>query len=100
MLRWTFWDTSRPIWNTSRCDRQRMNAYSERLRGIRGGAIVAAILSISLLHQVTPISLAHWHNIYQHLCYLPVVVAALMFGWRGGLLAAILACLSPMPYIV
>src|SRR5689334_22267063 len=77
-----------------------MNQKSERLRAIRIGAIVAGTLSIGLLHQVTPVSAAHWHNIYQHLCYLPVVVAALMFGWRGGLLAAILAGLSPVPYVV
>jgi len=77
-----------------------MNPKRERLRRILMGAIAAAILSIGLLHQVTPVSAAHWHNIFQHLCYLPVVVAALIFGWRGGLLAAILAGLSPMPYIV
>jgi len=77
-----------------------MNPQPETLRGSFIGAIVAAILSISLLHQITPASASHWHTIFQHLCYLPVVAAALMFGWRGGLAAAILAGLSPLPYVI
>src|SRR5439155_12237492 len=102
MLRWTFWDTSVPFGTRRWSDVTAtiMNQKSERLRAIRIGAIIAATLSIGLLHQVTPVSAAHWHNIFQHLCYLPVVVAALMFGWRGGLLAGILAGLSPVPYVV
>jgi signal transduction histidine kinase len=73
---------------------------SEQMRAIRIGAIGAAILSIAVLHEVTPLSAAHWHNVYQHLYYLPVVAAALMFGWRGGVLAGILAGISPAPYII
>lgn len=54
-------------------------------------AVVAGVLLISFLHLVTPLSLLHWHNVFQHLYYLPIVFAGLSFGWRGGVAAAILA---------
>jgi two-component system, NtrC family, sensor histidine kinase HydH len=66
--------------------------------GARIAAIVAGILAVSLLHHATPPTLLHWHNAYQNLYYLPIVVAGLRFGWRGGLAAAILAGLSNTPY--
>lgn len=71
-----------------------------RIHGAKIAIIIAGILSIAVLHQITPASATHWHNIFQHLCYLPVVAAALMFGWRGGLLAAVLAGITPLPYIM
>lgn len=64
----------------------------------RVAAIVAGILLVSVLHLVTPPSMLHWHNVYQHLYYLPIVVAGLSFGWRGGVAAAILAGLSNAPH--
>lgn len=74
------------------------NARWKRLPGI--AVIVAAILGIGLLHQVTPVTSVHWQEIFQHLYYIPVVLGALMFGWRVGLAAAILAGLSNTPHIV
>jgi signal transduction histidine kinase len=60
----------------------------------------AAILGITALHHLTPIEMLHWHNIFQHLYYLPIVVAALSFGWRGGLAAAMASGLSQTPHIL
>jgi signal transduction histidine kinase len=62
------------------------------------GAVILGILGIGALHHVIPISLMHWHNAFQHLYYLPIVLAGLSFGWRGGLWAAILAGLSNLPF--
>ncbi|MBZ5618894.1 MAG: sensor histidine kinase [Acidobacteriia bacterium] len=56
------------------------------------------ILLVSVLHLVTPLAMMHWHNVYQHLYYLPIVVAGLSYGWRGGVAAAILAGLSNAPH--
>jgi signal transduction histidine kinase len=56
------------------------------------------ILLVSVLHLVTPLSMLHWHNVYQHVYYLPIVVAGLSLGWRGGLAAGILAGLSNAPH--
>ena len=67
---------------------------------VRAGGIGVALLCITLLHHVTPLSHFYWHDIFQHLYYLPVVAAALAFGWRGGLLAAAVAGLSHTPYII
>jgi signal transduction histidine kinase len=61
-------------------------------------AIIGGILLVSVLHLVTPLPMLHWHNVYQHLYYLPIVVAGLSFGWRGGVGAAILAGLSNAPH--
>src|ERR1700753_1372349 len=61
-------------------------------------AVVAVTLLISGLHQVTPISMLHWQNVFQHLYYLPIVFAGLSFGWRGGLAAAVLAGASNLSH--
>jgi len=58
----------------------------------------AGILVISGLHQATPLSSLHWHNVYQHLYYLPIVFAGLSFGWIGGLAAGALAGISNAPH--
>lgn len=62
-------------------------------------SIVVGILTISILHHVLPLADLHGHVVFQHLYYLPIVIAALSFGWRGGLAAAVLAGISHAPYI-
>src|SRR5215470_635029 len=62
--------------------------------------IAVALSGISVLHHVTPISMLHWHNIFQHLYYIPIIFAALSFGWRGGLLTAVCAGLFQMPHVI
>jgi two-component system, NtrC family, sensor histidine kinase HydH len=68
-----------------------------RLCGI---AVVGGVLSISLLHYVTPAVHEHWHNVFQVLYYIPVVLGALAFGWRGGMGLGLLAGLSHLPDIL
>jgi signal transduction histidine kinase len=67
---------------------------------IRGIIIAASIIGVTALHHVTPIGMLHWHNIFQHLYYLPIVFGALSFGWRGGLITALIACVSQVPHIL
>lgn len=57
------------------------------------------ILLISALHYLTPIDSAVLHQIYQRLYYIPIILAALRYGWRGGLGAALLASLTYAPHI-
>jgi signal transduction histidine kinase len=59
---------------------------------------VVGIVLISGLHLITPLSMLHWHNVFQHLYYLPIVFAGLKSGWRGGLFVAIIACLGNAPH--
>ena len=68
--------------------------------GMRGAAVIAAVLAISALHYVTPLSMIHWHNALQHLCYLPIVLAGFSFGWRGGLATAAFAGLANLPFSI
>lgn len=62
-------------------------------------ALGAIILLVSALHFLTPVDSLVFHQIYQRLYYIPIILAALWYGWRGGLGAAILASLSYLPHI-
>lgn len=58
-----------------------------------------AILLISALHFLTPVDNFVLHQIYQRLYYIPIILAAFWYGWRGGLGAAFFASLSYAPHI-
>ena len=51
--------------------------------------IVAGIAITSAGHYLTPPEYRLWHGIFQRLYYLPVVYAAIAFGWTGGLAAGL-----------
>ena len=72
----------------------------QRNRRIQIILIVLGIVGTSLAHYFTPPSLILWHNIFQRLYYLPIIFAAVSFGWIGGLLAAIFAGLCYIPHIL
>ena len=57
------------------------------------------ILFVSVLHFFTPVDSLVLHQVYQRLYYIPIILAAFWFGWRGGLGAAGLAGVSYMPHI-
>lgn len=61
--------------------------------------IGAAIILISALHFLTPLDRITAHQIYQRLYYLPIVAAALFYGWRGGAGAAFLVTAAYVPHI-
>lgn len=62
--------------------------------------IVTLIALTAILHFLTPVDSVIFHQIYQRLYYIPIILASLWFGWRGGLGAAFLASLSYLPHIV
>ncbi len=66
---------------------------------IRVAVIVIGIAGTSLLHYFTPTHLFLWHNIFQRLYLLPIIYAAIYFGWRGGLASAAFAALCYLPHI-
>lgn len=59
-----------------------------------------AILLVSALHFLTPVENFVLHQIYQRLYYIPIILAAFWYGWRGGLGAAFFASLSYAPHII
>jgi len=52
--------------------------------GPQSVAVVATVVSISLLHHMLPPSSVHWHNVFQYLYLLPIAWAALSFGGAGA----------------
>ncbi len=72
----------------------------KHVKWIRLAVVVAGIVSTSLLHYFTPTSLFLWHNIFQRLYLLPIVYAAIYFGWRGGLASAAFAGMAYLPHII
>jgi len=62
----------------------------ERKHGnwLRWGLIALSILGITALRDLLPASLVWWRSIIQQLYILPVIVGAVYFGWRGGLVSA------------
>ena len=88
-------------------DRLRVNTHSVATRRISSFilhiwlpalAIGAAILGVTALHFLTPVEHTALHQIYQRLYYLPLVAAALFFGWRGGVAAALFASIAYLPH--
>ena len=59
-----------------------------------------SILGISLLHYFTPLHLHYLHDIFQRFYYLPIILAALWFGFRGGLGCALVVSVVYAPHIL
>lgn len=60
--------------------------------------VYAAIAAVSVLHYSTGVHAHHLHDIYRRLYYLPIIVAAFLDGFRGGLIAAAVVCLAYFPH--
>lgn len=54
--------------------------------------IYGAIILISVFHYYTSTGYHYFHDIYRRLYYIPIILAAFLYGTRGGLLASI--CIS------
>ena len=62
--------------------------------------VAAATLSITALHLATPLDRIVLHQIYQRFYYIPIIAAAVKFGLRGGLLAALFASVAYIPHVL
>jgi signal transduction histidine kinase len=67
---------------------------------LRGSALLGFVIGISLLHYLTPLRLAMLHDIFQRLYYIPIILSAFWFGFRGGVGCAILVTLCYAPHIL
>ncbi len=63
-------------------------------------AIVGGVLLVTLLHYLTSANLLPYHAVYRNLYYLPITVAAVRFGIRGGLLTSAVCILLYLPHAV
>ena len=63
-------------------------------------ALTGSVAVISLLHYVTSYHSVPFHEIFQRLYYLPIVVAAMIYGVRGGLGTAALSAALFVPHVI
>lgn len=63
-------------------------------------AVAIGIAVATALHYFTSPSLILWHNLFQRLYYLPIIYAAIYFGWRGGLVASTVSAVCYIPHIL
>jgi hypothetical protein len=62
-------------------------------------ALIAGIaIAITLAHYAVDLHAGPTHDLLQRLYFLPVVLAGLWFGWRGGLLTAVLISVVYFPH--
>jgi two-component system sensor histidine kinase HydH len=62
--------------------------------------LAISIIGVSLLHYFTPLHLHYLHDIFQRFYYLPIILAALWFGFRGGFACALLVSVVYAPHIL
>ena len=74
---------------------------SDHRQRVRGAfAIAVAVMAISALHYLTSLHSVVLHEVLKRLYYVPIVVAAVMWGIRGGLATSVFSTLLYMPHVV
>lgn len=63
-------------------------------------AIGALILAISVLHYTTPTTSWQFHLVYMQAYFIPIILAAFLFGVKGGLGSALIISLIYLPHIM
>jgi len=71
---------------------------SDRRQVLGWTAVLVLLALVTWLHYTTSFHLHGAHGIYRRLYYFPIVIAAFLGGWRGGLGVALLACLLYLPH--
>ncbi|MBC7961365.1 MAG: sensor histidine kinase [Steroidobacteraceae bacterium] len=72
----------------------------EKSSVVRPIILMSFVIGISLLHYLTPLHLHYLHDIFQRFYYLPIILAALWYGFRGGLLCSIIVSVAYAPHIL
>jgi two-component system sensor histidine kinase HydH len=74
-------------------ENDRMAELTGRLSRTRAkvGSIVAMVLALAIATWLTPVHLVVLHNILHHLNILPLMLAGMLFGWRGAVQTLLLA---------
>ncbi len=62
--------------------------------------VLLALAGTTLLHYLTDIHLIPYHSIYRSLYYVPIAVAAVRYGRRGGVLTALTASVLYIPHVI
>src|SRR6516225_10144903 len=83
-----------------RGSKKRLGQVKDRQALTRVAVVIAGIAIATALHYLTSPSLILWHQLFQRLYYLPIIYAAIFFGWRGGLVASAVSALCYIPHIL
>lgn len=62
--------------------------------------LLLSVVSIGILHFVTPGDLGLYHAAYRRLSYFPIILGAIWFGLRGGIFFAVLSSLAFIPHLL
>ena len=70
------------------------------MRKILFAILVLIVIAIGMLHFFTPGYMIFYHDMYRRLSYFPIVLGAIWFGVRGGLLLAVLSSIAFIPHVL
>lgn len=62
-------------------------------------SLLLFVVSVGLLHTFTPMDRLLLHDFYRRVSYFPIVVAALLYGVRGGLFFATCTSIAFIPHL-
>jgi two-component system sensor histidine kinase HydH len=62
--------------------------------------IAALVLGISSAHYLTPVGHHQWHEIFRRLYFIPILMAAIYYGFRSGMTVAVLITLIYLPHVI
>jgi len=71
-----------------------------RMAWIRGGVVAGSLAAIAIAYAGIPVTAGLASYIARYLFFLPIVMAALWFGWRGGLVTSIIAAFAYLPELL
>jgi two-component system sensor histidine kinase HydH len=85
-----------PVWENDHMAKATGRHFSERSKVT---SIIVMVLALAITTWLTPVHLVVLHNILHHLNILPLMLAGLLFGWRGAFKALLLATVLQSPSI-
>lgn len=62
--------------------------------------IFVSLMIVTTLHFVTPVENAYFHDVYDRLYYIPIILSAFFFGARGGGLVAVITGLIFLSHLI
>ncbi len=67
---------------------------------VRISLLLVFVAGITILHYFTPLTRPMLHDIFQRLYYIPIILAAFWFGFRGGIACALAVSAVYAPHIL
>ncbi len=62
-------------------------------------SLIGFVIIIGVLHYITPGHMILYHDTYRRITYFPITIGAILFGLPGGVILALLSCMSYIPHL-